>query len=478
MQAIVTPEYIQKKELDAFNSGLDPKDAMFKAGTHVFEIAKNYKNVLIVAGCGNNGGDGFCCGSLLKEAGVKTDIFVVGDINKLSEQSKYFYDACLPLLTDIIKDDYDLVIDAILGIGFKRTLEGEFLKAVNLINSFKNKACILSVDIPSGLNGLIGEGDVCVNADITVTFQAKKLGHIINKGTDFVGNLIVKDIDIPLIPLIYEPEISDIIPLLPQIKNTVHKGNLGNIGVIAGSSGMEGAAILATKALTKMCVGKITLAVEKNIINNFSLRVPEVMVANRDDLGEFIKDKNVILFGCGIGRNDDNKKILEFLLKNSTCPLVIDADGLYFLNKEILKQAQCPVILTPHLKEASRLFDCPINDLITDPVNITCDFAKETKVTVLLKSNYNFITDSNQKYLCNFGTKGMAKGGSGDVLAGITAGAVNLTKSNLSGCLLASFIHGFAGKEAQNEKTEYSMTPSDIIDNIYKAFKELKKEAR
>lgn len=275
-----------------------------------------------------------------------------------------------------------------------------------------------------------------------------------------------------------QPTISEIASLLPKIKDTVHKGDLGHIGVIAGSLGMEGAALLATKALTKMCVGKITLAVENDIINNFSLRAPEVMVTNRDNLGKFIKDKNVILFGSGFGRNEDNKKTAEFLLDNCACPLIIDADGLYFLTKEALKNAKCPVILTPHLKEASRLFNCTIDDLIKDPVNITCNFAKETKVTVLLKSHYNFITDGNEKYLCFFGTKGMAKGGSGDVLAGITAGAVNLTKSSIKGCLIASFIHGFAGKKAEKEKTEYSMTPSDIIDNIYKAFMELKNEAK
>ena len=164
-----------------------------------------------------------------------------------------------------------------------------------------------------------------------------------------------------------QPTVSEIASLLPKIKDTVHKGDLGHIGVIAGNKGMEGAAILATKALTKMCVGKITLAVEKDIIDNFSLRAPEVMVTNRDNLMEFIKDKSVILFGCGFGRNNDNKKKAEFLLNNCACPLIIDADGLYFITKDMLKSAKCPVILTPHLKEASRLFNCTLEDLINNP---------------------------------------------------------------------------------------------------------------
>ncbi len=271
-----------------------------------------------------------------------------------------------------------------------------------------------------------------------------------------------------------ETTINDIIPLLPPIKDTVHKGDLGHVGVIAGSRGMEGASLLATSALTKTCAGKITLAVEKDIIDNFSCRSKEVMVTNRDDLGEFIKDKSVILFGSGVGRSESTKATLDFLLNNCACPLIIDADGLYFLTKDALKNAKCPVVLTPHLKEASRLFNCHVADLLEDFKAKTIEYAKETNTTILLKSHYNFITDGNKNYLCHFGVKGMAKGGSGDVLAGITAGTVNLTKDLIAGCLLASFIHGYAGSCAQMEKTEYAMTPSDIIDNIYKAFKKLK----
>ncbi len=471
---VVTPEYMQIKEQDAFKKGLSPLDAMAKAGAYIFEYAKNFNNVLIVAGCGNNGGDGFRCASLLKEAHIKTDILVIGNMDKLSEHSRYFYNSVTDLIVKNPKENYDLIVDALFGIGFKNELKGEFLEAVNLINSFKGKAKIVAVDISSGLNGLTGEGENCVNADLTITFQAKKLGHIINMGADKVGKLIVKDIDIPIDAELKEPEEEKIKACVPEIKNTAHKGIQGHIGIIAGSLGMEGAAILASESAIKMGAGKVTLAVDKKIINNFSHRAPEIMITDRDNLEKFILDKDVILFGSGIGRSEDNISILNFLIDNLVCPLVIDADGLYFLTKEMLKKAKCPVILTPHLKEASRLFNKNIKDIICYPFDRTMEFTKETGATVILKSNYNLITGENFSYITTFGCKGMATAGSGDVLAGITAGAINLTKAIEKGCLLATYIHGFAGNKAQEEKTEYSTTASDIKDNIYKAFKKLK----
>lgn len=474
MNCVVTPEYMLKKELDAFKNGLSPLDAMAKAGAYIFEFAKRFKKVLVVAGCGNNGGDGFQCAYLLNKAGVKTDVFVIGDKNKLSSHSRYFYDLIVDLVTTSPEKDYDCIVDALFGIGFKGNLEGDFLKAVDLINSFKNKAYIIAVDIPSGLNGLTGEGKASVNADLTVTFQSKKLGHIINKGADCVGKLIVKNIDIPLDAKLKEPSREDILACIPEIRNTAHKGTQGHIGIIAGSLGMEGAAILASEAAIKIGAGKVTLAVENDIISNFCCRAPEIMVTDRQNLRDFFLDKDVILFGSGIGRNKDNISILNLLIENCTCPLVIDADGLYFLNKEMLKNAKCPIIITPHLKEASRLFGCDINDVICYPLEKAQEFANETNTAVLLKSNYNIITDGNFSYITAFGCKGMATAGSGDVLAGIVAGAINLTASIEKGCLLACYIHGFAGQAAQKQKTAYAMTASDIKDNIYKVFKNLK----
>ncbi len=462
MNFVVTPIEMQNAENSAFKNGLEPYAAMEKAGTFVFLEAKEYEKILVVANSGNNGGDGFVCAMKLIELGKTVHILFIGKAEKLSDHARKFYEKVKDNIVQKPDDDYDCIIDAIFGIGFKGEAEGVFLDAINLINSFKGKTEIIAIDIPSGLNGLTGEAKTAVSADITVTFQAEKLGLIINKGADFSGKIKVCDIGIDISSKIKRIDKFD----LPQIKKTAHKGTQGHVGVIAGSFGMEGAAMLASAAAIKSGAGKVSLAVSEDIKNNFTLRAPEVMLTLRSD--EFIFDKDVVLFGCGIGRKEDNKKILEFLIENCTCPLVIDADGLYFLTKEHLKKAKCPVILTPHMGEASRLFNVNIGDLIKNPVEIAMNFAKETDATVLLKSNYNLVVNKDEAYISTFGCPGMATAGSGDVLAGIVASMAHIMPTKIEAAINASYLHGTAGNLAQKEKTPYGVTASDILNNIFK----------
>ncbi len=224
--------------------------------------------------------------------------------------------------------------------------------------------------------------------------------------------------------------------------------------------------MLASASSIKSGAGKVSLAVSEDIKNNFTLREKEVMLTLRED--NFIVDKDVVLFGCGMGRREDNKRLLEFLLENCTKKLVIDADGLYFITREMLKRAKCEIILTPHMGEASRLFGVDIGELQKDPIEITKAFAKDTGVTVLLKSNYNLITDGNEAYISSFGCPAMATAGSGDVLAGIVASMAHIMPTNIEASINASYLHGRAGNLAQKEKTPYGVTASDILNNIFK----------
>lgn len=459
---VVTPNEMQQAEMSAFKKGLEPYVAMERAGNFIFLEAEKYNKILIVANSGNNGGDGFVAAMKLKEKGKTVHILFIGNVEKLSDHARRFYEKVKENIISEIDDDYDCVIDAIFGIGFKGEVEGEFLKAIKLINSFEGKAKIIAVDIPSGLNGLTGEGENAVTADVTVTFQAEKIGLLINKGADFSGEIKVKDIGIEVSSNLKKVNKVD----FPQVKNTAHKGTMGHIGIIAGSFGMEGAAMLASGAAIKSGAGKVSLAVSEDIKNNFTLRAPEVMVALRSET--FINDKDVVLFGCGMGRKEDNLKILEFLIENCKCPLVIDADGLYFLTKDLIKKAKCPIIITPHMGEASRLFDVSISDLIKNPVEITRNFAKETRITIILKSNYNLIVDKAEAYISAFGCPGMATAGSGDVLAGIVASMVHIMPNYIDALINASYLHGSAGRCAQKEKTPYGVTASDILNNIFK----------
>ncbi len=464
MKHIVTPEMMRQAEEEAFKNGLDPKDAMERAGTFVFEEVKFFKKVLVVCFSGNNGGDGFVCAQRLNRIGITVHVLLLGNTEKLSRHADFFYNKIKELIVQAPDNDYDCIVDALFGIGFRGELTGEVLRAVEFINSFKNKAKIISVDIPSGLDGLTGEYKASVDADITITFQAVKTGLIINKGARVAGEIKVRDIGISVPYIAQAVEKEDI--EFPKVQKTAHKGTQGHIGVIAGSFGMEGAAMLASGASIKSGAGKVSLAVSEDIKNNFALREREVMLTLREDA--FILDKDVVLYGCGMGRREDNKKLLEFLIESCTKKLVIDADGLFFITREMLKKARCEIILTPHMGEASRLFGVDIKELQKNPIEITKAFARDTGVTVLLKSNYNLITDGNETYISSFGCPAMATAGSGDVLAGICATMAHIMPTGVRACINASYIHGTAGNFAQKEKGVYGTCAGDILNNIYK----------
>ncbi len=472
MQYVLTAEEMQNCEKEAFSNGILPESAMLCAGGKVYEHVKNYNRVLIVAWCGNNGGDGFVCGKMLKENGKKVDIILYGDKSKLSKHAAYFYEFVKDNTVESASGEYDCIVDAVFGIGFHGTLEGKALEAVKLINSYKGRAKIVSVDIPSGLNATTGEADFSVDADETVTFGGYKQGHFIGKGQDKCGNIHVCDININVNGNLLSPDETDIKKLLPKIKKTAHKGTMGHVGIIAGSFGMEGAGALAGISALRSSAGKVSISVPRECVDFYKNRDPELMVAVRENVCDFMKDKDVILFGPGIGRNPKEEKLLDEILENSVSPTVIDADGLYYLTKEKLKKVSVPVTVTPHIGEAARLFGVPIKELVKDPLKYAEEFHRETGATVLLKSNYNIVC-AGKNYISCFGCAGMATAGSGDVLAGIVSGCMLLTHNSESACLLASFVHGFAGKCASAEKTEYSVTASDISGNIYKGFLKL-----
>lgn len=476
MKYVVSAEEMYRAENTAFENGLKKQDAMLRAGCAVFERVKQYKKVLVVAFCGNNGGDGFVCAEKLHENGIKTDVLVLGDTEKLSDHARYFFLKIKNLIVDKPSGDYDCIVDALFGIGFRGALSGKAREYAEFINSRKGKARIVSVDMPSGLDAF-GHTEYAVSADETVTFASLKYGQLIASGADYTGEITVADIGIKAESDLLFAEKSDIKSVLPEIRNTVHKGTRGHVGVIASSFGMEGAGMLSAISALRTSAGKVSLSVPEECKEFYASRAPEVMLAlrkNISDTEKFIKDKDVIVFGPGIGREEkNNKELLECVLSCGGAPVIIDADGLYYLTDEMLKKANRTVILTPHMGEAARLFNISMGELLHDPKKYAADFFDKTGATVLLKSNYNLIA-GKKKYITAFGCRAMATAGSGDVLSGIAGGAMCLTGNTEKACLLASFIHGTAGRYAMNEKTEYSVCASDIADNIYKAFKELR----
>ena len=478
MKPILTAKEMQDAEANAFAHGLSPLEAMARAGRAVFEAARHFHRVLVYARCSNNGGDGFVCADLLTQAGIKTDVLVLGNPEKLSSHAAFYYEKIKPLIVTAPAANYDCVIDALFGIGFHGELSGAELEAAEAINKIGQNATVISIDIPSGLSCDNGLTNLCVKADSTVTFGCKKLGHFLGKGADACGKLTVADIGIsPCHFRVLEPELTDIRALLPPVKNTAHKGSNGHAGVIAGSPGMEGAGELAAISALRCGAGKVSMLVPEDCAAYYNGRHPEIMVkqlTDADALSAFIKDKDVILLGPGIGRKEETAVLLKRVLEYCTVPLVLDADGLYFCTAEMLKKTLCPIVITPHLGEAARLFHMDMQVLQQDPIGHAAEFALQTGVSVLLKSNYNVVCSGEKRFISQWGTPAMATAGSGDVLAGITAGTSLLCGGNLlNAALLASFLHGTAGKSAQSKKGIYSVTASDISENIFEAFRAL-----
>lgn len=257
---------------------------------------------------------------------------------------------------------------------------------------------------------------------------------------------------------------------LPPLDKKCHKGTNGHVGIICASAGMEGAGDLCGISALRSGAGKVSLLIPENCRHFYDNRHSELMVCAKgfDFLEDFIKDKDAIVFGCGIGRCADTAQTLKRLLAVCTVPLVIDADGLYFLTSDLLASARCPVLITPHMGEASRLFGVSIEELSNKYIYYARSFAQKSNCVILLKSHFNLVANSAHCAISSFGTPALATAGSGDVLAGICGAMACRFNGDMYNCArCASFIHGFAGRISANKTSEYSVTASDISSNIF-----------
>ncbi len=278
----------------------------------------------------------------------------------------------------------------------------------------------------------------------------------------------------------YEIEIKDVKDLLKGRDIDANKGDFGKAGIYGGSIEYSGALKLAYLSLASLrsgCgIGRVL--VKKEVLPllgpNILEQTLEVLPSYDDEnfinkLQDSIKDLDSLAFGMGLGRDEHLEEILEFLIKNYTGNLIIDADGLNTLSSmdlEILKEKRCNILLTPHLKEFSRLCKKDIETIKKDSLNLVKEFASTYKITVLLKGHTTIISDGNDTYLVTTGCAGMATAGSGDVLSGILSGLLSYLDFNLLSISLGVLINGIAGIFAEEDNTDISMIASDTINNI------------
>ena len=458
---------------------------MYNAALKVYESYDYEGKVIIVCGSGNNGGDGFALASLLKADNKDVTILVMG--TKMSHDASYYYDICVKNNIKIIRyedefnfDGYDIIVDCIFGTGYKDNATGIYYDVINKINN--SNSYVISVDINSGLNGDTGMTNCAVKSDLTMSIGSFKTGHFLNMAKDYIKNKINLDIDIDIIDepyyLFEEADSKDILRDRPNFSN---KGDYGYVALIGGSMEYSGAIRLATLATTSIvsgagvamacCPKSINSIVASNILEATIYPFDDndgKIVFDKDKLDYLIKRCKAISIGMGIGNTEDGTKILKYLIENYDKKLIIDADGLNMLTKikEILPESKAKIVLTPHIKEFSRLIERDIDDILNNSIEYAVEFANAYNVCLLLKGPTTIITDGDRVILVDRGASGMATAGSGDVLSGILTGILGYNDDILLATSTAAYINGVAGEEAQSENNSITMTSLDTVNMI------------
>lgn len=470
-------------------------------------IIEKYKikeaSVIVVAGNGNNGGDGFVTARKLYEAGANVAVVLAcgmpksenasETLSKLSKLPVRIYNANDFEAKTVIKYA-DFVIDAIFGIGFRGELEGDVLDLVNVAN--ESEAVRIALDLPSGCECDSGRvGNTCFSADVTISFIGVKPCHVLYPSSDYCGKLVMVGIGIS--KEIVDSASSDVSIIedskvkkaIPSIKKSAHKGSRGTALLVCGSYGMAGAAILSAKAALRSGAGLVKLALPNNVYPIAASALLEAVYlpckssvdgAISPDEFELILSNaaksNAVLLGCGCGNTKELYELTEQLICNITTPVVIDADGINTISNDIsiLMKSKAPIVLTPHPAEMARLLNVDTEYVQTHRFELARAFAQKFAVTLVLKgSNTVIALKDGSLFVCMHGNPGMATGGSGDVLAGVIVSLIAQGLPPELAAVCGVNIHSAAGDIAANNMSMHSMLPSDIIDSLPQLFKKL-----
>lgn len=449
----------------------------------------------IFCGKGNNGADGLALARMLKEQNRTVTVYILELSADASTDFKINLERLRLIQADIHyihnENSFPLIpgntilVDALLGSGLNRPLEGLTAKLVDHINNAAAK--IISIDIPSGLFAdKSSMGSPVIHADITLSFQSPKLAFFMPENGDNIGDVTILEIQLhPEFELIEPSAIhlvlrSDISKRLLPRKRFSHKGSFGHALIIAGSYGKMGAAVLSSKACLRSGAGLVTAYIPGCGNDILQSSNPEVMCM-ADEVNHHIskfpttEKFSAIGIGPGLGTNDQTQSALINFLNNKkqtkNLKLVIDADGLntISLNKGLLNSLPVNTILTPHPREFVRLFGETENDF--ERLELQKMMSVKYQCIILLKGHHTIITTpSGEVYINSTGNSGMATAGSGDVLTGIITGLLAQGHEAEDASIIGMYLHGLAGDVAARKLSEHSMIASDIINGMNEAF--------
>ncbi|MCX7920993.1 MAG: NAD(P)H-hydrate dehydratase [Clostridia bacterium] len=512
---VATP--VQMNEIDRMTingMGIPGVVLMENAALKVFEEVDKIlgvlsrKTVIIFAGKGNNGGDGFAVARHLFNKDTRVIVYIVLPKKDIKGDAGINLDIIENMGVEIIELDNntqvkdienrlieaDLIIDGIFGTGLKGDVSGVIRSIIEAINGSGKH--VLSIDIPSGLSGETGKvlGE-CIKAHKTVTFALPKVGLVIQPGCEYTGELIVADIGVPrrvIDSVNIKVELIDkglVSSLIPSRHSETNKGDYGKIFIVTGSLGMTGAGCLTAGAALRTGAGLVYLGVPASLTSIYDTMITESITLPLDDGGSgYLKKEGLELVlkqldkstaaavGPGLSVSDDIIQLVSRIIEYSKIPLILDADALNAISKdvEVLKKLRCEAILTPHPGEMSRLTGLSIEEIQHNRLEVACEFAKKWGVITVLKGYRTIVAAPGGKVFINpTGNSGMATGGTGDVLTGIIAGLVGQGIKPLGAAVAGVFLHGLSGDSVAETKGKHGLTAGDLVNEIPYAIKQL-----
>jgi len=511
---ICTPKQMQALDHKAIETlGIPGIELMENAGRQTYEMILEYygpaeqNRVTVVAGKGNNGGDGFVVARYLQQDGAHVEIFLIGktgdtkgdaavNLKKAQELDIPVHEISDPDNFHVPEDSW-IIVDAIFGTGFSGPMRAPYKQIISTIN--QSDIPVVAVDSPSGLDGATGKvAEPCIRADLTVTMGLPKIGQVMYPGKSYCGFLEVVDIGYPdgLDDDIHTYLVTDLeaARLLPHRKPDSHKGTYGTLFVLAGSTGLTGAAYMTSMAAYRCGTGLVVLGCPKSLYPIFASKFTEVIARPLPDvaskghlalrgLGEikkYIENAEAVALGPGIGTHHETTDLVQRLCRHIDKPMVVDADGLNILAKNLkcLKDHKRPLVISPHPGEFSRLTGKSIEEISENRIQMASEFAMEYSLCVILKGAPSVIARRSGNVYINYsGNEGMATGGSGDVLTGLIGGFLAQGVCHSDAAVLATYLHGLAGDIASEAYGTRGMVAGDILEFVPEALIELEELA-
>lgn len=464
--------------------------------------------VLVLAGKGNNGGDGYVIARCLQQRGWRVQTVVLCEHAAVAGDARRNLDILLKLGGEVVfapdegrlaaalakREASRLLVDALFGTGLGSAVRGHYAFAVNWLN--RHPAPVAAVDIPSGLDA--GNGQVlgcCVEADLTLTFAQPKIGQVVFPGAGYVGELKTVDIGIPagllekVAPAQIWVDAAEARRMLPSRPTDGHKGTFGHLLVIGGSTGKSGAAALSADGAVRAGAGLVTVGCPVGIHPVLEVKLTEPMTVPLTEvdgglslqamaaIAALWEGKQALALGPGLGRGEETLALVRCLVRSCSRPMVIDADGLNALAEhcEILaERAPGSTVLTPHPGEMSRLAGVAIDEIQRDRVGFSRAFAHRHQVVLVLKGARTLTAAPDGRVFINStGNPGMAAGGMGDVLTGLIGGLLGQGMAPAEAAALGVYLHGRAADRVASRQGCAGLTASEVLREIPAARLEL-----